>query len=65
MKIKTLIKQLQTLEQEFGNITVMIEEPNKGKIYSTDGAMFYESKDNEFPKSWKMPKGFKFALIHS
>lgn len=65
MKIKTLIEQLQKLEQEFGNVTVMMEEPNKGKIYSTDGALFYESKDNEFPKSWNMSKGFKFVLIHS
>lgn len=63
MKINKLIEKLEQIAKENGNVEIMFEEPNDGRVYSIDNVDYRVAEKGEFPSYYKMPAGFKFGLI--
>ena len=63
MKISKLIERLQKLKDDHGDLEVLLQGYDDS-ICSITSASFEEvESNNQYPKDWKMPKGFKFVNI--
>lgn len=64
MKISKLIKQLEQIKAQHGDIHVMFQDPNSdGGPFGVGAVSYAEAEDGEFPKSFKMPGGFKYVML--
>lgn len=63
MKIDNLIKMLQQMKNQYGNIDVLIGETDPGGPWSISSIELRVAEKDEFPKSFRMPEGFKFIEL--
>ena len=64
MKISKLVKQLQQIQAQYGDNPVMFQDPNSdGGPFEVGAVSYAEAEDGEFPKSFKMPAGFKYVVL--
>jgi len=66
MKVSEMIAALEKIQKKSGNVEMLFQDPNHGVPFSVRrvGAKEVED-DDEFPKSWPLPKGFKYILIEN
>lgn len=62
MKVQTLIKKLEALEQKHGNIDVMFYADRDG-TYSVSRVTHEVAGEDEYPDDWNMPEGYEFLQI--
>jgi hypothetical protein len=62
MKITDLIKQLKKIQKAEGDIEVLMQGHNDCQ-HAITFAQFRTAEEDEYPKSWNMPKGFKFVSL--
>ena len=67
MKVSEMIAALEKIQKKSGNdVEMMFQGPNHDGIFSVQRVDAKEVEDDdEFPKSWRMPKGFKYILIEN
>lgn len=62
MKISDMINKLEALKEQHGDVDVLINAPDG--MFEANKPTFCEvEEDDEYPKSWNMPKGFRFVQI--
>jgi hypothetical protein len=63
MKVQSLIQKLEKLQIEHGNVDVMFEERDSCLTLVDWVEYRLVESDNEYPKDWNMPAGFKFIQL--
>lgn len=64
MKIFELAVQLKAIYDEHGDIDVMFTDPNSNQgPFEVGSTEFRVAEEDEFPKSFKMPAGYKFVEL--
>ncbi len=64
MKIFELAEQLKAIYDLHGDIEVFFSDPNSNQGPFAVGQVDQcEAEEDEFPKSFNMPKGFKFVQL--
>lgn len=62
MRVSQLIKQLQTLKEQHGDLTVMVGN-DEGDMWDCVIAAHHVTEAGEFPANWNMPQGFEFIKL--
>ncbi len=62
MQVSELIERLQTLKEQHGDLEVMFQNDD-AVTWEIMVATTQLAREDEFPKEWNMPKGFKFIKL--
>ena len=62
MQVSLLIKQLQALQEQHGDIPVMVGNDD-GNVWDCVIATHHVTEEDEFPADWNMPEGFEFIRL--
>ena len=63
MKLSKLIAQLQEIEKQHGDSEVFHRGSTGRELFSVELAYHRVAEQDEYPKVYRMPEGFKFVLI--
>jgi hypothetical protein len=61
MKVNELIRKLEKIRDKQGNVEVMMDLDSPWAIASVGFGVVED--DDEYPKSFRMPKGFKYIRL--
>ena len=65
MKLRTLIKRLQAIEEMgVGDVDVLLCD-HDSTMLGVRGVEYHVAEEDEFPEDWDIPKGLKFVSINS
>ena len=62
MRVSQLIQQLQTLQEQHGDLPVMVGN-DEGSVWDCALASYHVTEEDEFPADWNMPEGFEFIKL--
>lgn len=66
MKISQLMERLAKLQKIHGDIDVMFSDSEGESVWSAESAeVEVVEDDNQYPKDWNMPKGFRYVEIRN
>jgi len=66
MNISDLIKLLEAVKDECGDLPVMYVDPNSnGGPFGVERVSVETAEHGQFPKSYKMPAGFKWVELNA
>ena len=63
MKISEVIKQLQGIQDERGDIDVMFRDGDSDGVWEVAAVRWKVASENEYPEDWNMPEGTEFVLV--
>lgn len=65
MKISQLVKKLNKLQERYGDLEVMLMDPNNSGPWSVTLAKREVVGYGGYPDEWNMPEGYEFVMLEN
>ena len=66
MKISQMMERLEHIKRIHGDLEVMFSDSEGESVWSAESAeVEMVEDDNQYPKDWNMPKGFRYVEIRN